>query len=93
MKKQIKGITEDFLILILKIFYDGIIVLLFAVITEALKYILENWIYHQKLNEITNEAIFIAYSLSKYFVVTTFFLFVILHIGEQIKAIIIRLKK
>ena len=93
MKEEIKQKLKDLLELILTVVIDAFIVVFVSAIAVGLKFILENWIFHSKLENITNKAVSTIYAISEIFLVVAFFFYVAWDIISLIIKFAKRLKK
>jgi len=67
---------------------DALALVVILFIAKGLKYVLEKWIFNKSLSEIDNVAVSIVYDLVEYLALIMFFLFIGLHLFEQIKKIL-----
>jgi hypothetical protein len=84
VKKEIHEMTSEALRIILKVLIDAIIVLAVSIIAFGLKFILENYIYNCKIENIDNKCILIVYNISKVLVISLFAIYVIFDIVSEI---------
>lgn len=89
MSINFKEKVQDFLDLLFTILVDSLLVLIVGLITYAVKWVVEKC-YEQPLNQIDNVALFYVYSISKYLLISSVFLFAVLDILLQIKKILKR---
>ena len=93
MKEELREKWEDFVILVISIFLDALLVLIVGGLIFGVKYILEEWVFHCKIEESKNDALIIIYSMSKIFLIVAFFLYIIWDVISQVIKIAKRIRK
>jgi len=93
MQSEIKEKFQDFIILILWVIFDALIVLFVSAVAVFVKYALEDWIFHSKLEAINNFAVLTIYETSKVFLIAIFLIYVAFDIILLIINFVKRLKK
>jgi len=93
MATKFKEKFNDFSNLIVSVALDVLGVFCLALLTRILKYLLEEWVYRQKLEQIDNKAVLIVYHISEVFIVTLYALFVLYDIISLIVEFIKKLKE
>lgn len=75
----------DTLKFLYRLLLDAILLLFIAFLAKTVKYILENYCYHKRLEDIENKTVYLVYQISEYTVVILFFIFVATHIISAIR--------
>ncbi|HRG17573.1 MAG TPA: hypothetical protein PLP39_00640 [Flavobacterium lutivivi] len=93
MIEELKEKFEDFVILLVTILLDALLVVFVGVIIYSVKYILENWVFHVKIESMDNKSFITIYTISKIFLVVAFLLYIFWDIISQIIKIWKRIRK